>query len=73
MGDEMPHELIAAELGVTRQRVEQIENVALEKFRIGLELEEMLGGRAEPVFTRLRGRHLGEFRRALQEVQEGRT
>jgi hypothetical protein len=64
---------VAAQLGVTYQRVEQIERVALEKVRIALELEEMLGGRVGLVFVRLRGRNVGDFRAALAAVREGRA
>jgi hypothetical protein len=62
-------EHVAAALGVTRQRVEQIEEVALEKVGVAFEIEGRLGHiAAVPVLTGLRGQPLSAFRQALEEI-----
>ena len=62
---------VAERLGLTRQRVQQIEHVALEKIRIGFELEARLGVRkAVLVLAALRGAPLREFEAALHETKD---
>lgn len=59
---------ISAELGCTRQRVQQIEAVALEKLKHAFELEARLGPvAAAPVLARLRGKPIAAFREALEK------
>ena len=61
---------VAAIVGVSRERVRQIEAVALRKMRIGLRLRQLLGPRrAQPVLDRLRGRGISDFKRALRTAK----
>jgi len=60
---------VAEVVGVSRERVRQIEEVALEKVRLGLAIEEQLGVvRAAPILAQLRGADLRCFRSALRAL-----
>jgi hypothetical protein len=66
-------EEIGAAIGCTWQRAQQIEAVALEKFKIGIELYVRLGDVAsEPVLARLRGQPISVYRGTLMDLKEKR-
>ena len=64
-------EAIGLVLGVTRQRVQQLEQAALIKVRVAMALESMLGPKlAAPVLASLRGKSVQAFRDAYKTAKE---
>jgi Sigma-70, region 4 len=62
---------ISMEIGVSRERVRQIEAVALRKVRAAMAIRDQLGAqRAHAIWDELRGRPVGDFERALREARE---
>ncbi|MDB4989906.1 MAG: hypothetical protein JWN04_5084 [Myxococcaceae bacterium] len=69
--DGATHDAISAVIGVSRERVRQIEKQASLKFRIGILLFEELGKRRGiPVVESLKHKPLSAYRQALRAARE---
>lgn len=62
-------EQVGQQLGLTRERARQIQQLALIKVRCALAIEEVLGGAAMPVLESLRGRPVRAFKSALRKAK----
>lgn len=60
---------VGRRLGMDRNRVMHIERRALAKVRCALALEEVLGGEAEALLERLRGRPTRDYEAAVRNVK----